>query len=267
MEGNNGSAKPKVSIIIPFYNDPYVREAVESALAQTYDNIEIIVIDDGSTIHADKLRPYEGRIHYVGKENGGTASALNCGFRLASGKYIAWLSSDDRFYPDKIKRQVEAMERQQAQISHTGFDIIDGAGRMKELDLIPPGKQVGDFYRAFLSSNPVNGCTVMMTKQLYRRTGPFHEGRRYTHDLDYWFRVLLAGTPFLLIPEPLCAYRKHDAMGTVRHQAVIAQEVKETFALYEKRWQAYVRELGFLPRSKSAGRAASSSRPRKSARG
>ncbi|WP_308635542.1 glycosyltransferase family 2 protein [Paenibacillus silvisoli] len=267
--GNETTESPLVTIVIPFYNDPYVAEAVESALTQTYSNIEIIVVDDGSTMHAEKLRPYvdAGRIHYTGKENGGTASALNHGFRLAGGKYVAWLSSDDRFYPDKIRRQVEAMEEQGALISHTGFDIIDGRGKMTELDLIPPGNENGAFYRALLNSNPINGCTVMMAKSLYRITGPFHEGLKYTHDLDYWYRVLLTGIPFLLLPEPLSAYRRHEAMGTVRHHTAIAVEVKAIFAQYEKRWRSYITQLGFGPRSaKQGSRSRTSQRNRKPAR-
>ncbi|MBM7569273.1 glycosyltransferase [Paenibacillus sacheonensis] len=244
-------SKPLVTIVIPFYNDPYVAEAVESALSQTYGNIEIIVVDDGSTVHQEPLERYAGRIHYIGKANGGTASALNTGFRLAGGKYVAWLSSDDRFYPDKIKRQVEAMERTGAQISHTGFDIINGRGMMTDFNIIPPSTATGDFYRAFQNSNPVNGCTVVMTKELYRIIGSFNETMRYTHDLDYWFRVLLSGTPFQLLPEPLCAYRKHEQMGTVKHAEVIAREVKSTFAKYEARWLLYLIQLGLVPRGGS----------------
>ncbi|MBW7474533.1 glycosyltransferase [Paenibacillus oenotherae] len=238
--------RPKVTIVIPFYNDPYVTEAVESALAQTYRNLEIIVVDDGSTIHADKLRQYEGRVHYLGKANGGTASALNHGFRLASGDYIAWLSSDDRFYPEKIERQLEEMERCGAWISHTGFDQIDGGGRMTALAIMPPNNDKGQFYRALAHSNPVNGCTVMMNKSLYRHIGQFDETLPFTHDLDYWFRVLLAGIPFLLVEKILSAYRVHDGMGTLRHSEVIERESKQTFAKYAKRWQLYTAKLGFL---------------------
>ncbi|MFC5653495.1 glycosyltransferase [Paenibacillus solisilvae] len=241
-----GAHHPKVTIVIPFYNDPYIREAVESALSQTYQNVEIIVVDDGSTLHADKLDNYKQHIYYLGKSNGGTASALNYGFRYASGEYIAWLSSDDRFYPGKIKRQVEAMQQQGALISHTGFDIIDAGGKMTQLNVIPPRSESGDFYRALLSSNPINGCTVMMSKALFRKVGDFDESLPFTHDLDYWYRVLLSGVPFLRIAEPLSAYRRHTEMGSVRHKDAIGLEVKMTFAKYEKRWQAYTKQLGFL---------------------
>lgn len=238
---------PKVSIVIPFYNDPYITEAIESALTQTYPDVEILVVDDGSTRHAELLAPYAGRIHYLGKANGGTASALNHGFRLASGKYIAWLSSDDLFYPDKIVRQVESMERQGHLISHTGFDEIDAAGQITQAGIMPPGLHAGQFYQAFLAGNPVNGCTVMMSKLLYQSIGPFDETLPYTHDLDYWYRVLLAGFPFMLVPESLTAYRRHNEMGTVRHRPAIEREIEYTNTKYAARWRAYLAELGLLP--------------------
>lgn len=237
-------AQPKVTIVIPFFNDPYITQAVDSALAQTYPNIEIIVVDDGSTKHAKLLAPYAGRIHYLGKANGGTASALNHGFRLASGEYIAWLSSDDYFYPEKIALQVEAMERHGRMISHTGFDLIDETGFVTAKGIIPPGREMAQFYRGFLNSNPVNGCTVMMSKQLYRHIGPFDEKLLYTHDLDYWYRVILAGFPFLLLPEALTAYRRHSEMGSVRHRLAIQKEIAATNDAYASRYQSFLAVLG-----------------------
>lgn len=241
MPGN----EPLVTIVIPFYNDRYVTEAVDSALAQTYPALEIIIVDDGSTKHSELLAPYAGRIHYLGKANGGTASALNHGFRAAGGKYIAWLSSDDRFYPEKIARQAEAMERQGSWISHTGFDLIDDAGQLMEAGIVPPATDMAQFYRTFAVGNPVNGCTVMMRGDLYRHIGAFDERLPFTHDLDYWYRVMLAGFPFLLLPEALTAYRRHDQMGTMRHQSAIARELQETQRRYASRWRYYLNGLGF----------------------
>ncbi|MFC4779342.1 glycosyltransferase [Paenibacillus sp. GCM10023252] len=236
--------QPKVSIVIPFYNDPYVSEAMESALAQTYPNVEILVVDDGSTKHTDKLKRYEGRFHYLGKANGGTASALNHGFRLASGEYVAWLSSDDRFYPMKIEKQLHAMHQSDAWISHTSFDCINGAGRMTEFAITPPGHDRDAFYRAFLKGNPVNGCTVMMRRKLFDRIGPFNESLRYAHDLDYWFRVLLAGYPMHFLKDPLTAYRWHEEMGTVRHKTEAEQESRALFAKYSGSWSRLLSQIG-----------------------
>jgi len=235
-----------VTIVIPFYNDPYVEEAVESALAQTHRSVEIIVVDDGSVRHAERLKPYKGRIHYVGKANGGTASALNHGFRLASGRYIAWLSSDDRFYPLKVERQLAAMEAAGAWIGHTAFDVIDGEGRVTKPFISPPGDRLDVFYRSFIDGNPVNGCTVMMRKELFVRLGGFDDRLPFTHDLDFWYRAMLAGYPLHYVNEPLTAYRMHGNMGTVRHRPAIEAEVKETFGRYAGRWGIFLRNMGLV---------------------
>ncbi|EXX89145.1 glycosyl transferase [Paenibacillus darwinianus] len=235
---------PDVSVVIPFYNDPYVAEAVESVLAQTRSGIEIIVVDDGSVRCADKLARYEGRIHYIGQANGGTAAALNTGFRLASGTYVAWLSSDDKLHSEKIERQYRAMSAESAWLGHTAFSVIDGRGKVTERCVSPPGLDCPAFYRAFVGANPVNGCTVMMRKELYTRLGGFDESLAYTHDLDFWYRAMLAGYPFHYLPEPLTYYRKHKGMGTLRHRAAVTAEAQATFARYAAPWRRFLTQIG-----------------------
>ena len=109
--------KPLVSIIIPAYNvEKYVQEAIDSALSQIYKDIEIIVVDDGSTDNTKKvLNPYikKGQIHYIYQENKGLSSARNTGIRAAKGGYIAFLDSDDLFLPEKMQRQVDFLEKHQ----------------------------------------------------------------------------------------------------------------------------------------------------------
>ncbi|MCM3700456.1 glycosyltransferase [Paenibacillus macerans] len=222
--------KPTVSVVIPFYNCPYVGQAVQSALNQTYRPLEVIVVDDGSTSHVERLAPYRSRIHYLGKANGGTASALNHGIRHASGKYIAWLSSDDIFYPKKISRQVAFMQQQNAAISHTNFHCIDSAGNVTRSNAVPAGmlRSSADFYRCFLHANPVNGCTVMIRRDLFAAIGLFDESLPYTHDLDFWYRVILAGTHFPFLNESLTGYRWHEGMGTLQHHERIQPEIAHT---------------------------------------
>jgi len=216
--------KPLVTIVIPFYNDPYVDQAVQSALTQSYSPIEIIVVDDGSTMHADRLGPYMPYIHYLGKANGGTASALNHGIRYASGEYVAWLSSDDVFYPDKIRRQVQFMQERGAYISHTNFDNIDMSGRVTQHRAGMINRGTTDFFRGFLGGNPVNGCTVMMRKELFLHVGLFDESLPYTHDLELWARIIQARISFPYLDEALVGYRRHEGMGTLRHRQTIEQE-------------------------------------------
>ncbi|TYP69862.1 glycosyltransferase [Paenibacillus methanolicus] len=208
---------PKVSIIIPFYNDPFIGQAIESALGQSYGNIEVIVVDDGSTSNQHLIAPYMHRIVYLGKANAGTASALNYGIQSASGKYVAWLSSDDRFYPDKVNNQVIFMESVGAQISHTDYDVINehNAVTAHRAGLKYPTAKA--FIQALRQGCPVNGCTVMMTKKIVEEIGYFNPGLPYTHDYELWIRMVLCRIDFHYLNEPLTAYRRHTNMGTVRH--------------------------------------------------
>lgn len=220
---------PLVTIVIPFYNCSYVNQAIESALNQTYSNIEVIVVDDGSTSHQERVTPYLNRVHYLGKANGGTATALNHGIRHASGDYIAWLSSDDLFTPDKIKNQVQFMIKHKALISHTNFHYIDGLGRITHAHVVPNNmySDLKVFYRTFLNANPVNGCTVMMRRGLFQQIGMFDESLRYTHDIEFWLRAIQAGIYFPFLNQPLTMYRWHDEMGTRRHIEAVTKEYNQ----------------------------------------
>ncbi|ASR46132.1 glycosyltransferase [Paenibacillus kribbensis] len=224
--------RPKVTIVIPFYNCSYVNQALQSALEQSYGPLEIIVVDDGSTIHRELLQPYLPYIFYLGKSNGGTASALNHGIRHASGEYIAWLSSDDTYQRDKINNQVSFMLEQGAHISHTNFNSINQYSQIITYQAAPVLPSMTEFYRFFQHGNPVNGCTVMFKKELFSHIGLFDELLPYTHDLDMWYRVMLAGYPFPFLNESLVNYRWHDEMGTNKHRHVIEQEYLITQARY-----------------------------------
>ncbi|MRX74258.1 glycosyltransferase [Bacillus lacus] len=217
---------PKVSIIIPFYNCSYVQQAVESALNQTYPNIEVIVVDDGSFKHAYKLRPYLKDITYVRKANGGTATALNLGISRAKGDYIAWLSSDDYFLPEKIERQMAFMKERNADFSFTNYHYID-----KDENILIPwcGKRFTNDYREvylyFLQGNPVNGCTILVKKSILEEVGEFDPSCRYTHDYDMWFRLLLSGCHMHYLDEVLIHFRTHEEAGTSKFQPQIQEEI------------------------------------------
>lgn len=226
----------RVSIVIPFYNCPYIEQAVSSALNQTYPNIEIIVVDDGSTSCTELMAPHRHRIYYLGKQNGGTATALNHGIRHSSGDYIAWLSSDDMFYPDKVRVQLDYMIKHKALISHTNFNYIDEHGTVTQYSAGASSMTRRELLQTFLRGNPVNGCTVMIKRSLLQRLGLFDEKLPYTHDYDLWYRILIAGIPFHYLNQPLTAYRRHPGMGSIRHQGVIGQEI----VAVQRR---YIREL------------------------
>ncbi|WP_068620035.1 glycosyltransferase [Paenibacillus tuaregi] len=225
---------PKVTIIIPFYNCPYIAQAIKSAVQQTYDNTEIIVVDDGSTKYASLIKPYEKKVYYLGKANGGTATALNHGIRHASGEYVAWLSSDDLFYKNKVKHQVQFMQQIGAPISYTNFNYINKSGVVTRHAAGGDPLSPAALCRSFLDSNPVNGCTVMIRRDVFDQLGLFDEGLPYTHDYEYWMRAVLRGYTLSYLNENLTAYRWHSAMGTVRHSSVIAGEIEAVRSRYSE---------------------------------
>ncbi|MEL1135724.1 glycosyltransferase [Desulfitobacterium sp. THU1] len=204
-------AMPKVSVVIPTYNHArYVPWAVESVLRQNYPNLEIIVINDGSTDDtAQRLQAYENRIQVINKSNGGTANALNHGLQRATGDYICWLSADDMFLKEKLIKQVQLMEdNPEVGFCYTSFIVIDENGLNKYTvtsDFHPTRQEmVVNLHRGCF----INGSSVMMRSSALERVGPFDEGLPQAHDYELWFRFL-RHFPSGFIREPLISYRWH----------------------------------------------------------
>ncbi|WP_211746466.1 glycosyltransferase [Paenibacillus sp. Marseille-Q4541] len=214
---------PVVSIVIPFYNDGYIAEAIESALMQTYPHIEIIVVDDGSTQHTELITPYKDRILYLPKVNGGTATALNTGIVHAKGRYFAWLSSDDAFLPNKVETQVKYMMEKQLSFTHSAYHYMNVLSQETET-MYPNLGRRSAMIQTLLSYCPINGCTVMLDMQVFSKVGLFNPNFRYAHDYEMWLR-LLPHFELGCIDIPLIKYRMHDQMGTARHSQEIAEEV------------------------------------------
>ncbi|NQX45772.1 glycosyltransferase [Paenibacillus tritici] len=236
--------KPRVSVVIPFYNCPYIEQALQSALAQSWRPYEIIVVDDGSTMHTERIIPYLPHIHYLGKANGGTASALNHGIAHASGDYVVWLSSDDMFYHDKINNQVLFMEQNRLLITYTNFNFINGNSQVVELNAAAVFHNQLDYLRCFLHGNPINGCTVMFKREIFGAIGLFDEALPYTHDYDLWYRAILNGYAPVMLNQSLTAYRRHDGMGTLKYYDVIMAEAAATSARYHAPLSGLIASMG-----------------------
>lgn len=215
----------KVSIIVPFYNCSYIDQALKSLVNQTYENIEIIVVNDGSTQHVEKLNPFLGKIKYIEKENGGTASALNTGIKNATGDYFCWLSSDDIFYPEKTNIQLAFMKEKNASFSYSNYlamnensKIISSpqgvklSGRLEQIQVLQKGCVI-------------NGCSVMINMDVFNHTGVFDESLPFTHDYDLWLRIL-PKYDFHYLDQALLMYRVHDQMGTKKHARAIEKETR-----------------------------------------
>lgn len=131
-------SRPKVSVVIPTYNRAnYITAAIESVFAQTLRDIEVMVVDDGSTDHtAERLAPFSGRLNYVRTGNQGPARARNEGMRRAKGEYIAYLDSDDLYYPFKLQAQAEVLDRYpDVGLVYSDFSAFDDEGWFDEWHL------------------------------------------------------------------------------------------------------------------------------------
>jgi glycosyltransferase involved in cell wall biosynthesis len=215
----------KVSIIIPFYNCPYVHQAIQSAVNQTYENTEVIVVNDGSTQYEELLQPFFKKIKYIKKGNGGTATALNLGIQHATGDFFTWLSSDDLYDRDKVTKQITFMNKRNADISYSSYFLIDSKG-----GILSGPARVGFQSKLQLAKRmqqgcPINGCTVMMKMDIFERVGVFERSLPYTHDYDLWMRIL-PHYHFHYLHEPIVMHRVHDEMGTRRHKERIEREIK-----------------------------------------
>lgn len=183
---------PKVSIIIPVYNGSnYLKEAIDSALVQTYKNIEIIVINDGSNDEGATeqiAKSYGSKIKYFKKENGGVATALNLGIEKMTGDYFSWLSHDDVYYPEKIERQIAFLEglKNKKVVLYSNFSTLED-GKISRVIL--DHKMLVQKKKYSLLRGCVNGVTVLVPKFILDKTGIFNPDLKYTQDYDYWMRV------------------------------------------------------------------------------
>lgn len=208
---------PKVSIIIPVYNGSnYLANAIDSALAQTYKNIEVIVVNDGSKDEGATERialSYGDRIHYYAKSNGGVSSALNFGIQKMSGDYFSWLSHDDLYEPKKIESTVNLLNEGPIgkTIAFCGSGLIDGEGKTiysvrKEFNRLNTGSQM--FCECFRNKKGLNGCTLLIPKKAFEEIGGFSE-LIYLQDMECWAKLMMLGYSFVYMPERLVMMRVH----------------------------------------------------------
>jgi glycosyltransferase involved in cell wall biosynthesis len=205
--------QPKVSVIIPAFNSsPFIAATVWSVLDQTYGNIEIIVVDDGSTdATLDVLREFGDRIKALTKSNGGPASARNFGIRNASGEFIAFLDADDLWMPEKLAEQVAFMQ------SHPEVGMTFSEAFMFEevaLQRQLCGKIgfTGETSFCFLLlGDHIPNSTVLIRRECVDKIGWLNESRDLiaVEDYEYWLRLAKV-FPIKAIAKPLAYYRVHS---------------------------------------------------------
>jgi glycosyltransferase involved in cell wall biosynthesis len=219
-----------VSAVIPTFNcSKYIVDAVESALKQTSVDLEVIVVDDGSTDDtAERLACFGDRIRYIRQENGGPSKARNRGIREAKGELIAFLDADDRWLPHKTAKQVELLEqRPKVGLVHTGIFVCSeetGEQWVGPADRTP---FTGYCYPRIFWGHAVPPSAAMIRKSVFDQVGVFDEmirGPSY-EDQDLWLRIARE-YEFAYIPEPLIIYRVHGANGSLNLQRNVEDEYR-----------------------------------------
>lgn len=196
---------PKVSIIIPVYNaSGYIARAVESVLNQSYQNLEIIIINDGSTDDSEAIvRRYlvDKKIKYIATKNRGVSHAINVGLREATGDYICFLHADDVFLSDKIKKQVSLMERfPRYGVSYTNESyFLEGTDRAVKS---PYFHFSGDVFYFLKRANFIHMSTAMLRRKLLG-TESLDESLACHEDWGLFLRLSARGAKFLYIDEVL----------------------------------------------------------------
>jgi glycosyltransferase involved in cell wall biosynthesis len=204
MPGKESLAR--VSVIIPTYNrSDLLRLTVESVLAQTYPNVEIIVVDDASTDNtARMMAQYAGRVVYIRREtNQGSRENLRLGLQAATGEYINFLDHDDLFMPSKLERQVQVLDSQpEIGLVHCGYYHIDKDGnRLEKVVFLPAGT-----LRELVCTNPIWSGAPLIRRECLDQPGLFDDLIWYS-DWGRLLRIALAGYQFACVQEPLGAYR------------------------------------------------------------
>jgi glycosyltransferase involved in cell wall biosynthesis len=203
---------PKVSIIIPTFNRAnFIAQAIDSVLAQTYDDFEVIVVDDGSSdMTPEILVGYvDDRLVHLTQNNRGRSSARNRALTIARGEYIAFLDSDDTYLPDKLALQVSFLDNHpDVGMVYTSAACIDEEGRGIDYRYIASMSGLIYRYIAFFEPITITLPTVMARRSVFEKVGVFDESMDRFEDTDMWRRISKI-TYIQAMPIETCKLRTH----------------------------------------------------------
>jgi glycosyltransferase involved in cell wall biosynthesis len=214
INNSSESVKPLISVVTVVFNrEKHLEQSILSVLGQTYDNVEYIIVDGGSTDGTlDIIRKYEDRIDFwVSEPDRGISDAMNKGIRLANGDLIAHLHADDYYSdPSVISSVCSAYLRHPDALWLTGgIEIVDGNGNI--LQEIPVRKYS---YRKLIRGNYILHPATFVTRRAFEKAGHFNEEYRYAMDYDLWIRIGGIADPVILDLQVAC-FRAHPESRSI----------------------------------------------------
>jgi glycosyltransferase involved in cell wall biosynthesis len=227
---------PLISVVMPCYNcASYLAEAVGSALRQSYGNVELILVDDGSTdaspdIEAGLAQQHRGRLALLHARRIGPYPARNLGLQRARGEFVAFLDGDDWWESTALERLHAALDGANADLAYCGWQNV-GEG-VRSQPYVPPEYEKGDPVEGFLRGCPWPIHAALVKRNIVDRLGGFSERRFSSMDYDFWLRALALTRNIVRVPEVLAYYRWHgpDQISAVKWRQVLdALAVQQDF--------------------------------------
>jgi glycosyltransferase involved in cell wall biosynthesis len=213
-----------VSIVVPSYNHArYLRDAIDSILAQDYSRLELIVIDDGSTDDSPEiLRSYGKRLHWELQANRGQVATLNRGWLMSKGDIIGYLSADDLLLPGAVSAAVQCLDANpDAALAYCDFNLIDPASAVVRRVRAPDF----DYRRMVVEIECPPGPGAFFRRSAFDKAGTWNPQFKQMLDYEYWLRLGMHGR-FVRIPQVLAAYRVHPGSQSfaASHQQIRPRE-------------------------------------------
>ena len=223
---------PKISVILPTFNGAsrgYLRETIESVLNQSFQNNELIIIDDGSTDSTkDMCKQYlrDPRVVYFYQPNGGPANARNAGIKASSGEFVCFLDDDDIWKPNKLQRQVDFIRDRLNDVDKWGMvftwvELIDAQGNIIGYR---GHHEEGSIYKILFYEYTIDATSsVLIKREVFNKVGLFDESFRNCQDWDMWLRI---AKEYLIFPikEYLVQHREHTNRISANNEKVFFYE-------------------------------------------
>ena len=217
--------RPAVSVILPVFNgEAYIQAAIESVFAQTFQDFELIVVDDGSTdATLAILECYGDRLEIIRQQNAGHASARNAAARKANGDWIAMIDADDVWHPEKLQQQLAAATF--ADVVYTAAHNFEDAVRVDNATFTRGDCPSGDVFDCLMLDNFITHSSILMRRDKFLAAGGYDETLRTTCDWDLWLRMSASGCRFHGISSPLTHYRWRSNSNSRNHARTCADRL------------------------------------------